>query len=270
VLRKNVIENNQRNGVVVTGDAKPNLGTADSQGENRIRNNGSYDLNNTTRSNTIVAVGNDIDQKRIRGAVDFVAATVGTGFSDIQGHWAQAYIQALAAKEIIAGFNDGTFRPSEPVTRAQFAAIISKAFAPAPERPASNFVDVRSNFWAYQAIQTAYRGGFLSGYPGQVFRPDERIPKVQALVSLVSGLKLRSENTSMLSVYNDAAQIPNYALTAIAGATDKGLVVNYPTVSQLNPNQNATRAEVAAFVYQSLVNAGRVEAIPSPYIVKKP
>jgi len=270
VLRKNVIENNQRNGVVVTGDAKPNLGTADSQGENRIRNNGSYDLNNTTRSNTIVAVGNDIDQKRIRGAVDFVAATVGTGFSDIQGHWAQAYIQALAAKEIIAGFNDRTFRPSEPVTRAQFAAIISKAFAPAPERPASNFVDVRSNFWAYQAIQTAYRGGFLSGYPGQVFRPDERIPKVQALVSLVSGLKLRSENTSMLSVYNDAAQIPNYALTAIAGATDKGLVVNYPTVSQLNPNQNATRAEVAAFVYQSLVNAGRVEAIPSPYIVKKP
>lgn len=270
VLRKNVIENNQRNGVVVTGNAKPNLGTADSQGENRIRNNGSYDLNNTTRSNTIVAVGNDIDQKRIRGAVDFVAATVGTGFSDIQGHWAQAYIQALAAKEIIAGFNDGTFRPSEPVTRAQFAAIISKAFAPAPERPASNFVDVRSNFWAYQAIQTAYRGGFLSGYPGQVFRPDERIPKVQALVSLVSGLKLRSENTSMLSVYNDAAQIPNYALTAIAGATDKGLVVNYPTVSQLNPNQNATRAEVAAFVYQSLVNAGRVEAIPSPYIVKKP
>lgn len=94
---------------------------------------------------------------------------------------------------------------------------------------------------------------------------------VQALVSLVSGLKLRSENTSVLSVYNDAAQIPNYALTAIAGATDKGLVVNYPTVSQLTPNQNSTRAEeVAAFVYQALVNAGRIEAIPSPYIVKNP
>ena len=267
VLRKNTIESNKRNGVVAISNAQPNLGTADSPGQNRIRNNGSLDVNNATSSKTILAVGNDIDQKRIAGRVDFVAAPVATKFQDIQGHWAQAYIEALASKDVIAGFPDGTFRPSEPVTRAQFAAIIAKAFSPAAQKSANDFVDVRRDYWAYQAIQTAYRGDFLSGYPGLVFRPEERIPKVQVLVSLVSGLKLRSEDTSVLSAYTDTSQIPNYALTAIAGATKNKLVVNYPTRNQLSPNQNASRAEVAAFVYQALVNAGRVPPISSPYLV---
>lgn len=271
VLRNNVIESNRDNGVVATTNANPNLGTQDNPGQNRIRNNGSSDVANLTRSNTIVAVGNDIDQKRISGKVDFVAAPVATGkFQDIQGYWAQAYIEALAAKQIISGYPDSTFRPDAPVTRAEFAAIINKAFTPTPIQSGTSFVDVKSKFWAYEAIQSAYRGGFLSGYPGNQFRPDQRIPKVQVLVSLVSGLKLRSDNTSVLSVFNDASQIPDYARTAVAGATIKGLVLNYPTTSQLNPNRDATRAEVAAFVYQALVNAGRVQAIPSPYLVKLP
>jgi hypothetical protein len=195
---------------------------------------------------------------------------VGTNFRDVQGHWAQAYIQALAGLGAIAGFPDGTFRPSDPVTRAQFAAIIAKAFAPTAQKPVSDFVDVRRDYWAYQVIQTAYRGGFLSGYPDRTFRSEERIPRVQVLVSLASGLNLRSDTTSLLSVYSDAAQIPDYARTAIAGATQKKLVVNYPTPTQLNPNQNATRADVAAFVYQALVNAGRVPPISSPYLVNTP
>jgi hypothetical protein len=203
--------------------------------------------------------------------VDFVAASIPSGgFADVQGNWAQAYIEALVAKDVIAGFPDGTFRPNEPVTRAQFAAIITKAFSPAQIQPGINFVDVRNNYWAYQAIQSAYRGGFLSGYPGQVFKAEQRIPRVQVLVSLASGLKLRSEDTNVLSVYNDATQIPSWASTAIAGATQKQLVVNYPTLAQLNPSRDATRAEVAAFVYQALVNAGRAEAISSPYLVQAP
>lgn len=270
VLRKNVIENNKRNGVVATGDAKPNLGTAESLGENRIRNNVTADLYNVTRSNTIVAIGNDIDQKRIIGRVDFVATSVAGKFQDVQGHWAQAYIEALADLGVIAGFPDGNFRPSDPVTRAQFAAIIAKAFAPTAQKPANDFLDVRRDYWAYQVIQTAYQGGFLSGYPDRTFRAEERIPRVQVLVALASGLNLRSDNTTVLSVFRDASGIPNYALTAVAGATQKNLVVNYPTPTQLNPNQNATRADVAAFIYQALVNAGRVKPIPSPYLVSSP
>lgn len=274
VLRNNVIENNQRDGIVATVNAQPDLGTAESTGQNIIRKNKRYSVYNATRNNTLVAVGNDIDPKSISGKVDFVAATVarpsGGGFQDVQGYWAQRYIEALAAKNIIAGFPDGTFRPNEPVTRAQFAAIVSKAFSPTAKRGSVNFTDVSRNFWGYQPIQTAYQGGFVAGYPGSVFQPQQEIPRVQALVSLANGLNLPSGNPSVLSIYTDASQIPNYATAPVAAATQRQLVVNYPKPNQLDPNRAATRAEVAAFVYQALVNAGRAQAIPSPYVVSLP
>jgi hypothetical protein len=102
------------------------------------------------------------------------------------------------------------------------------------------------------------------------FNHSKEIPRVQVLVSLANGLKLSSDNQGALSIYSDASQIPGYATGSVAAATQRQLVVNYPTPSQLNPNRPATRAEVAAFVYQALVNAGRAEAISSPYLVSIP
>ena len=268
ILRNNVIEKNDRDGVVATVNAQPDLGTAESSGQNSIRGNKRYALYNATRNNTLVAVGNDIDRKKISGKVDFVAAQL--ALRDIKGLWAQPYIEALASQKIIAGFPDGNFIPDEPVTRAQFATIVSKAFAPQSQRQAVNFKDVSPKFWANQAIQTAYRGGFVAGYPGGLFQPEQAIPRVQALVSLANGLKLSANNPKAISVYTDAAQIPEYATGAVAAATQRQLVVNYPTPSQLNPNREATRAEIAAFVYQALVNSGRVKPIPSPYLVRVP
>lgn len=275
VLRNNLIQNNTRNGIVVTINAEPNLGTESEPGNNIIRNNAKLDLHNATPAVTILAIGNDINRSRISGRVNFVAAQVkppaggisASAFTDIEGHWAKSYIEALAAKGIISGYSDGTFRPSEPVNRAQFAVIIEKAFSPTAQRPSINFTDVKNNFWAYQAIQTAYRGGYLSGYQGRAFRPQQQITRLQALVALASGLKLPTGDTSVLSFYKDAAQIPNYAASAVAAATKQKLVVNYPQQDRLNPNQVATRADVAAFIYQALVNSGQAEAIPSPYLV---
>ena len=269
VLRSNVVENNVRDGVVAISSAQPDLGTADSPGQNLLRNNGRYDLYNATASNTLVAVGNQIDPDRISGTVDFVAATVvpASRFPDVGGHWAQAYIEALAERDIIGGFPDGTYRPNDPVTRAQFAAIITKAFAPTAQRAGISFVDVSSTFWAYQAIQTAYTGGFLSGYPGGVFQPEQRIPRVQALVSLASGLDLSADDGAALQVYQDGAQIPDWAARSVAAATQRRIVVNYPVVNRLNPEQAASRADIAAFVYQALVSAGSAEEILSPYVV---
>jgi parallel beta-helix repeat protein len=278
ILRKNVIQNNRRDGIVATIDALPNLGTNDDPGSNLIRNNTRYDLNNSTKVNRIVAIGNDFDQKRIFGAVDFVAATVNpptgggtigsTSFQDVPtGYWAKAYIEALASQNIIAGFPDGTFKPNDPVTRAQFATIITKALAPPSRRTAIRFNDVNSNFWAYGAIQSAYQSQFVAGYPDGTFKPQQQIPRVQALVALANGLNLTANNDSILSFYTDAAQIPNYAMGSVAAATVSQLVVNYPTVKLLDPNREATRAEIAAFVYQALVTIGRAQPTPSPYVV---
>jgi parallel beta-helix repeat protein len=274
VLRKNVIQKNKRDGVVATVKALPDLGTNQDPGGNLIRNNTRYDVNNATKTGTIVAVGNDINQKKIFGSVDFVAASVNVNpggpvaFKDVPANfWAKAYIEALASQNIIAGFPDGSFKPNEPVTRAQFATIVTKALTPPAKRAGTQFRDVASNFWAYAAIQSAYQSQFVTGYPDGSFKPQQQIQRVQALVALANGLGLTANNQNILSFYTDAAQIPNYAIAPVAAATARQLVINYPTANQLNPNREATRAEVAAFVYQALVNAGRAQPIPSSYLV---
>ena len=190
-----------------------------------------------------------------------------TAFVDTQSNWAKTYIDALAAQNIISGFEDGTFRPNDPVTRVQFAAIVSKAFGTPAQRPRITFSDIQPSFWGAEAIQVAYEKGFMSGYPDNTFKPNQQIPRVEALVTLASGLQFSSTGADVLSYYQDAARIPDWAMGAIAAATENQIVVNYPRVKDLNPARPTTRAEVAAFVYQALVNAGRLPTIPSNYVV---
>lgn len=194
-----------------------------------------------------------------------------TTFSDVSSnYWASPFISELVRRNIIAGFPDNTFKPEQPVTRAQFAAMVSKAFQTAAKRSATQFTDVPANYWANNAIQAAYTTGFLAGYPGNRFEPNQNIPREQVLVSLANGLNysVTSNPTSILNqYYSDANAISNYALTPIAGATERQIVVNYPNVKFLNPTQTATRADVAAFIYQALVSSGKATAINSPYVV---
>ncbi len=184
-------------------------------------------------------------------------------FTDIGGHWAKTFIERLADANVIAGFPDGTFKPEQPVTRAQFAAIVRQAYNQDSVRQYRGFSDVPTNFWATPAIAKAVETGFVSGYPGGLFKPNQEIPKVQVLVSLASGLRLTPKESSskVLGVYQDAAEIPSYATDGVAAVTEKSIVINYPNVKFLNPNETATRADVAAYIYQSLVNEGRFKAL---------
>jgi hypothetical protein len=225
---------------------------------------------NAWKSGTAILVALGMTTGAVAPIVITAPASAQTAFPDVpSSYWASGFIQALVNRGVIAGFPDGSFRPEEPVTRAQFAAIVSKAFNRQPVRQPVQFTDVPAGFWATNAIQAAYTTGFLAGYPGNAFRPSENIPRAQVLVSLANGLNYAATGTadSVLVAYNDAANIPDYARPSIAAATQKQIVVNYPDVRTLNPNQTATRAEVAAFVYQALVSAGQVSAINSPYIV---
>ncbi|MBE9210400.1 S-layer homology domain-containing protein [Nostoc sp. LEGE 06077] len=193
-----------------------------------------------------------------------------TTFTDVSSnYWAAQFIQELSQRGVIAGFPDGSFRPEEAVTRAQFAAMVNKAFQKAQQRQAINFVDVPSNYWASSAIQQAYTIGFLSGYPGNRFEPNQAIPRQQVLVSLANGLEYSANSNveSTLQYFNDASGIASYARSPIAAATEKQIVVNYPNVKFLNPAATATRAQVAAFIYQALVSSNQASAINSPYIV---
>jgi hypothetical protein len=190
-------------------------------------------------------------------------------FSDIQGSWAQSCIVQLSNQGIISGYPDGTFRPTSPVTRAEFAAMIGKAFPTAQKtRNGVQFVDVPSSFWAYNAVENAAQTGFLSGYPGNIFKPVQNIPRAQVLVALASGLNytpIQSATNTLNANFVDANTIPSYAYSGIAAATEKRLVVNYPDVKYLQPNQLASRAEVSAFLCQA-VSGGQTATIPGQYI----
>lgn len=195
-------------------------------------------------------------------------------FVDVpENYWARPFIDALSARGIVSGFAGDYFRPDRPVTRAEFAAILQAAFdqPPGPGEQASAFTDVPTDFWGVPAIDSAIRSGFMQGYPGNIFQPQQQIPRGQVLVALASGLNLPTPQNSeqTLGIFGDADQIPDWAVEQVAAATDAGLVVNYPDTNVLEPNRNATRAEVTASVYQALVRAGRVEPIQSQYVVQQ-
>jgi len=287
-FRNNLIANNQENGLVILKDRKGqptvDLGTTSSPGQNIFQNNKQTDINNASGV-TIVAIGNQVDPKRVQGSVSLVQPSspitspstpttpiTQVAFKDVSAnYWAQTFIQELASRNIIKGFPDGSFRPNDPVTRAQFAALLSQAMNKQTVRSSATFTDVSSTNWAATAIQKAYTTGFMSGYSATTFRPNENISRVQILVSLANGLgyaPTKPANTT-LQLYSDATTVPAYARNSVAAATENRMVVNYPNLKLLNPNQPATRAEVAAFIYQALVRSGQIKAIPSPYIVSQ-
>ncbi|PSM46282.1 S-layer protein [Chroococcidiopsis sp. CCALA 051] len=192
-------------------------------------------------------------------------------FQDVPAdYWAYPFITALAERGIVRGFSGGYYKPTDPVTRAEYAAILQEAFNQLPGSDTqSKFTDVPENFWGIPAINRAIQLGFLRGYPDNTFKAQQEIPRAQVLVSLASGLNLAPPalpEQVLEKFYVDADQIPNYARERIAAATTAGLVVNYPEANQLRPNIKATRADVAASVYQALVRAGRLDPIQSPYI----
>jgi ELWxxDGT repeat protein len=193
-------------------------------------------------------------------------------FTDLQNHWAQTCIERSASQRLLQGYPDSRFVPDGTLTRAEFAALMIKAFPNAqPTRSAPNFVDVPNNHWGKSAITQAYRLGFLTGYPGNRFQPNQNISKVQALTILANaqGLRPVPEESAVLQTYEDAATIPDYARSAIASATVKDLVVNYPDLSQLQPNRSTTRSEAAALLCQAAtIRTGSASSVPARFIVQ--
>lgn len=256
------------------------------------------------------------------------ASPANTSFPDTQNYWAQPFIQNLAERNIVTGYPDNTFRPEQPVDRDEFAAILRQAFSQPSERKIASgsvYKDVPKGYWAASAIEEAYEMGFMKGYPGGEFRPNQPVSRVEVLVSLAQNLNLpttaaainkptaavlapvqpvprrRAKRQLMMPLamttlmqplmqipakataavnpvpasrtsqrpvslvvsdyYQDAAQIPQYAVDDVAATTAAGIVVNYPDRRRLNPTRPATRGEVSALIHQALVSQGKAAPI---------
>jgi S-layer homology domain len=187
-----------------------------------------------------------------------------------ESYWATPFILYFANQNRAVQSDQKQFKPDEKITREQFATELQKAFNPQPKQPAIQFKDIPQNSANKSDLKSANQSGFLAGYPHDIFKPQQSIPRVQVLVALASGLGLKPATNSQetLKIFKDADQIPPWAIEGVAAATEAGLVVNYPDKNTLNPNQSATYGEVTSMIYQGLVYQKKAEPISSDYLVK--
>ncbi len=173
-------------------------------------------------------------------------------FTDTDNYWANLCLEGMGTEGLMRGYPNRSFQPNGTMTRAEFAAVMIQAFPNAPKlREAPEFIDVADDFWGKSAIATAYEKGFLTGYPDNVFKPAQPISRVQAVVVLANAQKLlpiTNSDAILQQSFDDAALVPTYAKGLTAAATQQALVVNYPKVSELRPNNSITRGEAAALL----------------------
>lgn len=207
-----------------------------------------------------------------------VSPTIPTDVSDFRlieideipnNHWASPFLIPLAQEKVLVNLPNQKFVPNRPVTRGELAAQIQKVFKEQKKRQRVNYKDKPTDKSASKAIDEATETGFMSGYPGQEFRPEQKVPRVQILVSLISGLNLKpsSNPAQTIQIYRDKDEIPEWAIEKVAAATEAGIVVNYSDKALLRPNEPATHAEMVSMLYQALVKSGRAQRVPSEYIV---
>jgi hypothetical protein len=191
-------------------------------------------------------------------------------FKDVpKDFWGQGYISELQKRGILNDFGEGKFDPSKPITRGEYAMILTRAFLGKPAiTPALSFQDIPKNYPRKDAIDGAVKMGFMSGYSPSKFSPNEVIPRYQMQISLAKGLNLPlpddKDREAVLGKFDDAGKMPKYARAKIAAAINSELVVKDKTVGKLSPMQNATRADAAALIYQALVKEGKIPSNLQP------
>ena len=143
-------------------------------------------------------------------------------FKDIpDNYWACPAISTLTNAGILKGFEDGNFRPNEPVTRAQMATIIAR-FANLSEGAVS-FTDIEGH-WAQRAIELAAGNGWINGYEDGTFRPNDKITRAATMAMINRVLDRHVENVEDLlpdmNVWSDNMDTSNTFYFDIQEATN--------------------------------------------------
>ncbi|MEW6698378.1 MAG: S-layer homology domain-containing protein [Bacillota bacterium] len=176
-------------------------------------------------------------------------------FTDLGGHWAEGPINEWAAKGLAGGYADGTFKPNQQVSRAEFVALVNRAFAIGSSTEAAGFADVKENQWFYKEVAAAKAAGYIGGYNDGTFRPSQAISRQEAASILVRLLKLQTTTEGVAS-FNDAAQIQAWARGGVGAVFKSGLMHGFPD-NTFRPLKSITRAEAVVSLDRAL-NAGKV------------
>lgn len=169
---------------------------------------------------------------------------------DLQGHWAQETLERWVERGLIQGYGDGTFRPSETITRAEFVALVNRAFGFTAEQPA-DFSDVPADDWFARDVMRAVAAGYVLGYEDGTFRPNDAISRQEVAVILARLLRLE-DAAEAASAFSDAAEIAFRG--AVGAALLTGLIMGYPD-GTFGPLRAVTRAEAVVLLDRALALA---------------
>lgn len=123
-------------------------------------------------------------------------------YSDVfEGDWYYPAVGFMTENNIIKGYEDGTFRPNAPITRAEFATIASK-FDEIIGGDVKGFYDVPASHWALKYINSAYERGWVTGYEDGSFRPDRNITRAE-VVTVTNKMLIRYADVDYVRAHRD-------------------------------------------------------------------
>ena len=103
-------------------------------------------------------------------------------FPDTKNHWASREIAIAAQNGLVAGYDDGKFRPDASVSRAEMAVILSRMIEKTFPRAGAGFPDVPGDHWAAEEIAALAASGILRGYEDGTFRPSAEVSRGEVAV----------------------------------------------------------------------------------------
>ncbi|MEF2247338.1 chitobiase/beta-hexosaminidase C-terminal domain-containing protein [Paenibacillus sp. IITD108] len=172
-------------------------------------------------------------------------------FTDIAGHWSEDFIIRAVAQKLVSGYPDGTFKPNNPVTRAEFTVMLAGALKLDGTGKALPFKDRdKIGAWAKRAVALAVQEEIVSGYEDGSFRPDARITRTEMALMIAKALKLSLEY-DVPTGFADNRDIPKWAKGAVEAIRKLGIVSGRGN-NYFTPNDTATRAEAVVMLLRML------------------
>jgi PKD repeat protein len=181
--------------------------------------------------------------------------------ADGADYWALNYILACVEANIVGGYPDGTYRPTQPVDRGQMAVYIARGLvspsgdAAIPSGPAvPTFSDVPSDHWAYKWIEYTVSQNVVQGYPDGTYRPDQVVDRGQMAVYVTRAVVAPSGDAGVPEgppdpTFTDVPTGHPY-YKWIEFAVDEGIVSGYPDHTY-RPAVIVTRDQMAVYVQRA-------------------
>lgn len=184
--------------------------------------------------------------------------------TDFKGHWAEKAISTLAEKGVVNGYPDGTFKPDQAITRAEFAKLVSKTFGYTATTQAK-FDDVSSEYWASGFINAVSEKKIMNAFSDGNFKPDQTMNRAQVatMMSRILNMDKKEENYGEWAASFTDVPADHWAFRYIEIAKKLQLLPSsYQT--QFHPDYAVTRAE-AAWMIEALskisVTKGKIVAV---------